>query len=340
MVWDILENILKGHPVMLNRAPTLHRLSIQAFQPKLIEGKAIQLHPLVCSAFNADFDGDQMAVHVPLSNAAVLEAQLLMLSSHNILNPQNGAPMTLPSQDMVLGLYYITKGKNQLKQKPIRGEGKAFYSTEEVIIAYNENRVDLHAHIKVKVPVRTNDGAIVKKLTETTVGRVIFNEFVPKEVGYINALLTKKSLREIIGDIITITNVPKTAKFLDDIKQLGFRTAFRGGLSFSINDLIIPSIKGDVLDQAKGEVDEVWDNYNMGLITNNERYNQIVDIWSRVDTRITETLIRELSTDKQGFNSVYMMLDSGARGSKQQIKQLCGIKRSDGETKKIRFIRK
>lgn len=326
VVWDILENILKGHPVMLNRAPTLHRLSIQAFQPKLIEGKAIQLHPLVCSAFNADFDGDQMAVHVPLSNAAVLEAQLLMLSSHNILNPQNGAPMTLPSQDMVLGLYYITKGKKTTETEIIRGEGKAFYSTEEVIIAYNENRIDLHAHIKVKVPVRTNDGVIALKLTETTVGRVIFNEFVPKEVGYINALLTKKSLREIIGDIITITNVPKTAKFLDDIKQLGFRTAFRGGLSFSINDLIIPSIKGDVLDQAKGEVDEVWDNYNMGLITNNERYNQIVDIWSRVDTRITETLIRELSSDKQGFNSVYMMLDSGARGSKQQIKQLCGIR--------------
>ena len=326
VVWDILENILKGHPIMLNRAPTLHRLSIQAFQPKLIEGKAIQLHPLVCAAFNADFDGDQMAVHVPLSNAAVLEAQLLMLSSHNILNPQNGAPMTLPSQDMVLGLYYITKGKKSTETEVLRGEGKAFYSTEEVIIAYNEQRVDLHAFIKVKVNVRTSDGVIAKKLIETTVGRVIFNEFVPKEVGYINSLLTKKSLREIIGDIITITNVPKTAKFLDDIKTLGFRMAFRGGLSFSINDLIIPSIKGEVLDNAKVEVDEVWDNYNMGLITNNERYNQIVDIWSRVDTRITETLIRELSSDKQGFNSVFMMLDSGARGSKQQIKQLCGIR--------------
>ncbi len=326
VVWDILENILKGHPIMLNRAPTLHRLSIQAFQPKLIEGKAIQLHPLVCAAFNADFDGDQMAVHVPLSNAAVLEAQLLMLSSHNILNPQNGAPMTLPSQDMVLGLYYITKGKKSTATEVLRGEGKAFYSTEEVIIAYNEQRIDLHAFIKVKVNVRTSDGVIAKKLIETTVGRVIFNEFVPKEVGYINSLLTKKSLREIIGDIITITNVPKTAKFLDDIKTLGFRMAFRGGLSFSINDLIIPSIKGEVLDNAKVEVDEVWDNYNMGLITNNERYNQIVDIWSRVDTRITETLIRELSSDKQGFNSVYMMLDSGARGSKQQIKQLCGIR--------------
>ncbi len=326
VVWDILENILKGHPVMLNRAPTLHRLSIQAFQPKLIEGKAIQLHPLVCAAFNADFDGDQMAVHVPLSNAAVLEAQLLMLSSHNILNPQNGAPMTLPSQDMVLGLYYISKGKKTIGDEIVRGEGKAFYSAEEVIIAYNEARVDLHAHIKVKVMVREHDGTLVKKLIETTVGRILFNQFVPKEVGYINALLTKKSLREIIGDIIKITNVPKTAKFLDDIKLLGFRTAFQGGLSFNINDLIIPSIKEEVLDNAKVEVDEVWDNYNMGLITNNERYNQIVDIWSRVDTRITETLIREMSSHKQGFNSVYMMLDSGARGSKQQIKQLCGIR--------------
>jgi DNA-directed RNA polymerase subunit beta' len=326
IVWDILENILKGHPVMLNRAPTLHRLSIQAFQPKLVEGKAIQLHPLVCTAFNADFDGDQMAVHVPLSNAAVLEAQLLMLASHNILNPQNGAPITLPSQDMVLGLYYITKGKKTTDTEKVRGEGKHFYSAEEVIIAYNEKQIDLHAHIKVKVDVRESNGLIKRKLLDTTVGRVIFNQFVPKEVGYINALLTKKNLREIIGDIIQITNVPKTAKFLDDIKLLGFRTAFQGGLSFNINDLIIPSIKEEVLDNAKGEVDEVWDNYNMGLITNNERYNQIVDIWSRVDTRITETLIRELSSDKQGFNSVYMMLDSGARGSKQQIKQLCGIR--------------
>ena len=326
VVWDILENILKGHPVMLNRAPTLHRLSIQAFQPKLIEGKAIQLHPLVTTAFNADFDGDQMAVHVPLSNAAVLEAQLLMLASHNILNPQNGQPITLPSQDMVLGLYYISKGKKSNDKETVKGEGKAFYSTEEVIIAYNEGKVDLHAWIKVKVNIRNNDGLLEHKLIETTVGRVIFNQHVPAEVGFVNALLTKKNLREIIGDIIEITNVPKTAKFLDDIKQLGFRTAFQGGLSFSINDLIIPDIKEELLENAKGEVDEVWDNYNMGLITNNERYNQIVDIWSRVDTRITETLIRELSSDKQGFNSVYMMLDSGARGSKQQIKQLAGIR--------------
>jgi DNA-directed RNA polymerase subunit beta' len=326
IVWDILENILRGHPVMLNRAPTLHRLSIQAFQPKLIEGKAIQLHPLVCTAFNADFDGDQMAVHVPLSSAAILEAQLLMLSSHNILNPQNGTPITLPSQDMVLGLYYITKGKRSTDTEKVKGEGKAFYSSEEVIIAYNENQIDLHAYIKVKVNVRGEGGELQYKLLETTVGRVLFNQHVPVEVGFVNALLTKKSLREIIGDIIKVTNVPKTAKFLDDIKQLGFRMAFRGGLSFNINDLIIPDTKEELLVNAKGEVDEVWENYNMGLITNNERYNQIVDIWSRVDTRITETLIRELSTDKQGFNSVYMMLDSGARGSKQQIKQLAGIR--------------
>jgi DNA-directed RNA polymerase subunit beta' len=325
VIWDILENILKGHPVLLNRAPTLHRLSIQAFQPKLIEGKAIQLHPLVTSAFNADFDGDQMAVHVPLSNAAVLEAQLLMIASHNILNPQNGTPITLPSQDMVLGLYYISKGKRTTDTEKVLGEGKAFYSSEEAIIAYNEGRVDLHAFVKVRSNVREN-GQLVQKLIETTIGRIIFNEFVPKEVGFVNALLTKKNLREIIGDIIQITNVPKTAKFLDDIKQLGFRMAFRGGLSFNINDLIIPEIKQELVDSAHGEVDEVWDNYNMGLITNNERYNQIIDIWSRVDTRVTETLIREMSTDKQGFNSVYMMLDSGARGSKQQVKQLAGIR--------------
>src|SRR5687767_10762761 len=325
IVWDILENILKGHPVMLNRAPTLHRLSIQAFQPKLVEGKAIQLHPLVTTAFNADFDGDQMAVHVPLSNAAVLEAQLLMLASHNILNPQNGTPITLPSQDMVLGLYYISKGRKSTEEVKVKGEGKAFYSEEEVIIAYNEGVIDLHAHIKVKTNVREGE-ELVHKLIDTTVGRVLFNQHVPREVGFINALLTKKNLREIIGDIITITNIPKTVKFLDDIKTLGFRMAFAGGLSFSINDLIIPDIKQELVDNAKGEVEEVWENYNMGLITNNERYNQIVDIWSRVDTRITETLIRELASDKQGFNSVFMMLDSGARGSKQQIKQLAGIR--------------
>lgn len=326
IIWDILENILKGHPIMLNRAPTLHRLSIQAFQPKLIEGKAIQLHPLVTTAFNADFDGDQMAVHVPLSSAAILEAQMLMLSSHNILNPQNGTPITLPSQDMVLGLYYITKGKKSTSEEVIKGEGKTFYSPEEVIIAHNEHMIDLHAAIKVRANIRNNDGTLTNKLIDTTVGRVIFNQHVPKSVGFINALLTKKSLREIIGDIIKWTNIPTTAKFLDDIKQLGFRMAFQGGLSFNINDLIIPESKGTMIDNASSEVDEVWDNYNSGLITNNERYNGIIDIWSRVDTRLTETLIQELAADKQGFNSVYMMLDSGARGSKQQIKQLAGIR--------------
>jgi DNA-directed RNA polymerase subunit beta' len=326
VIWDILENILKGHPVMLNRAPTLHRLSIQAFQPKLVEGKAIQLHPLVTSAFNADFDGDQMAVHVPLSHAAILEAQLLMLSSHNILNPQNGTPITLPSQDMVLGLYYITKGKVTNETETIKGQGKAFYSLDEVVIAYNENQVDLHANIKVRTNVRENNGTIVKKLIDTTVGRVLFNQHVPAAVGFVNALLTKKSLREIIGDIIKITDVPTTAKFLDDIKTLGFRMAFRGGLSFNVNDLVIPALRSELLESAKQEVEEVWENYNMGLITNNERYNQVIDIWGRVDTRITDTLIREMATDKQGFNSVYMMLDSGARGSKTQVKQLVGIR--------------
>jgi DNA-directed RNA polymerase subunit beta' len=325
VIWDILENILKGHPILLNRAPTLHRLSIQAFQPKLVEGKAIQLHPLVTSSFNADFDGDQMAVHVPLSNAAVLEAQLLMLSSHNILNPQNGTPITLPSQDMVLGLYYITKGKKTIGDEIVKGQGMSFYSMDEVIIAYNEGRIDLHANIKVKTNVREN-GQLVKKLIDTTVGRVLFNQHVPVEVGYINALLTKKSLREIIGDIIKITNVPKTAKFLDDIKTLGFRMAFRGGLSFSVNDLIVPEIRNQLLDSAKSEVEEVWESYNMGLITNNERYNQVIDIWGRVDMKITESLIREMTIDKQGFNSVFMMLDSGARGSKTQVKQLVGIR--------------
>ena len=326
VVWDILENILKGHPIMLNRAPTLHRLSIQAFQPKLIEGKAIQLHPLVCSAFNADFDGDQMAVHVPLSNAAIIEAQILMLASHNILNPQNGTPITLPSQDMVLGLYYISKGKKSTETEKVKGENKAYYSAEEVVIAHNEGKADLHAWIKIKAPMRNAEGVLENKFIDTTVGRVIFNQFVPKENGFVNALLTKKSLREIIGEILKNTNIPKTVAFLDDIKTLGFRTAFRGGLSFNIKDLTVPDVKEQLIANAQVEVDEVWENYNMGLITNNERYNQIIDIWSRVDTRVTETLIREMAADKQGFNSVYMMLDSGARGSKQQVKQLAGLR--------------
>ncbi len=326
VVWDILENVLKGHPILLNRAPTLHRLSIQAFQPKLIEGKAIQLHPLVCSAFNADFDGDQMAVHVPLSNAAVVEAQLLMLASHNILNPQNGTPITLPSQDMVLGLYYISKGKKSTETEKVKGENKVYYSAEEVVIANNEGKADLHAWIKVRAGVREADGSIVTKLIDTTVGRVLFNQFVPKENGFVNALLTKKSLREIIGNILKNTTIPKTVAFLDDIKTLGFRTAFRGGLSFNIKDLTVPDVKEQLVANAQVEVDEIWDNYNMGLITNNERYNQVIDVWSRVDTRVTETLIREMAADKQGFNSVYMMLDSGARGSKQQVKQLAGLR--------------
>ncbi|MCF8450675.1 MAG: DNA-directed RNA polymerase subunit beta' [Taibaiella sp.] len=326
VVWDILENVLKGHPILLNRAPTLHRLSIQAFQPKLIEGKAIQLHPLVCSAFNADFDGDQMAVHVPLSSAAIVEAQLLMLASHNILNPQNGTPITLPSQDMVLGLYYISKGKKSTETEKVKGENKVYYSAEEVVIAHNEGHADLHAWIKVRANFRELDGSLTYKLIETTVGRVIFNQFVPKEHGFVNALLTKKSLREIIGQILKNTNIPKTVAFLDDIKTLGFRTAFRGGLSFNIKDLTVPDVKEQLVANAQVEVDEIWDNYNMGLITNNERYNQVIDVWSRVDTRVTETLIREMAADKQGFNSVYMMLDSGARGSKQQVKQLAGLR--------------
>jgi DNA-directed RNA polymerase subunit beta' len=326
IIWDILENILKGHPVLLNRAPSLHRLSIQAFQPKLIEGRAIQLHPLVCAAFNADFDGDQMAIHVPIGHAAILEAQLLMLSSHNILNPQNGLPITLPSQDMVLGLYYMTKEKVSTSTNKVRGEGKVFYNSDEVIIAHNENKVDLHAVIRVKTDVRSAHGKIEPILLKTTVGRVLFNQVVPKEVGFIDALLTKKNLQEIIGNMITWTSTARTVKFLDDIKELGFKMAFRGGLSFSVNDLIIPTRKEELLEEAKREVKEVWESYNVGLLTNNERFNQIVDIWSRADTHITESLIKELANDNQGFNSVYMMLDSGARGSKQQIKQLVGIR--------------
>jgi DNA-directed RNA polymerase subunit beta' len=325
IVWDILENVLKGHPVMLNRAPTLHRLGIQSFQPKLIEGKAIQLHPLVCTAFNADFDGDQMAVHVPLGNAAILEAQMLMLASHNILNPANGAPVTVPSQDMVLGLYYMTKGRKTDEKLKMKGEGLAFYSPEEVIIAYNEKRVDLHSWIRVKVNVREGD-EIVNRLTETTVGRVLFNQVVPKEVGYINELLTKKSLREIISLVLKRCGIAKTAGFLDDIKDMGFKMAFSGGLSFNLNDVMIPVQKAELVAKAHAEVDEVRSNYNMGFITNNERYNQIIDIWTRANSRISENLMKQLSSDRQGFNAVYMMLDSGARGSKEQIRQLGGMR--------------
>ena len=325
IVWDILENILKGHPVLLNRAPTLHRLGIQAFQPKLIEGKAIQLHPLTCTAFNADFDGDQMAVHVPLGHAAILEAQLLMLASHNILNPANGAPVAVPSQDMVLGLYYMTKGKKNTKEDVVKGEGLSFYSPEETIIAYNEKRVDLHAWVKVRLEVKEGD-KLVNKLVETTVGRILFNQVVPKEVGFINELLTKKSLRDIIGNIVKETGMAKTAKFLDEMKTLGFMSAFRGCLSFNLGDVMVPEDKGKMIADANTQIDEVVANYNMGFITNNERYNQVIDIWTHTNSRITAKVLNTLTTDRQGFNPVYMMLDSGARGSKEQIRQLGGMR--------------
>src|SRR6056297_115936 len=325
VVWDILENVLKGHPVMLNRAPTLHRLGIQAFQPKLIEGKAIQLHPLACTAFNADFDGDQMAVHLPLGNAAILEAQILMLASHNILNPANGAPITVPSQDMVLGLYYITKARKSLEDDPVKGEGLVFYSPEEVTIAYNEEKVDLHAVIKVRIPKKGVENGETEMI-ETTVGRVIFNQYVPDEIGYINDLLTKKSLRDIIGRVLKATGTAVTAQFLDDIKNLGYSTAFRGGLSFNLDDVIIPNEKEEYVREGYEQVDEVIASYNMGVITNNERYNQIIDVWTHTNAKLTQTLMKQLSSDKQGFNPVYMMLDSGARGSKEQIRQLSGMR--------------
>ncbi len=325
VVWDILESILKGHPVLLNRAPTLHRLGIQAFQPKLVEGKAIQLHPLVCTAFNADFDGDQMAVHLPLGHAAVLEAQILMLASHNILNPANGAPITVPSQDMVLGLYYITKARKSTEEHVVKGEGMKFYSPEEVIIAYNEKRADLHAIINVMIDT-FEDNKPVKKMIETTVGRVIFNQIVPKEYGYINQLLTKKSLRDIIGFILKKTGTAITTEFLDNIKDLGFHMAYKGGLSFNLGNVLIPEIKEVLVKKANEEVDEVVNNYNMGFITNNERYNQIIDIWTHTNSHLTNTLMKELSQNDQGFNPVYMMLDSGARGSKEQIRQLSGMR--------------
>tara|TARA_Y100001978_G_scaffold101006_1_gene90398 strand:+ start:6 stop:3350 length:3345 start_codon:yes stop_codon:yes gene_type:complete len=326
VVWDILENVLKGHPVLLNRAPTLHRLGIQAFQPKLIEGKAIRLHPLVTTAFNADFDGDQMAVHVPLGNAAILEAQMLMLASHNILNPANGAPIAVPSQDMVLGLYYITKGKKSLKDDVVKGEGSIFYSPEEVIIAHNEGKLDLHATIKVKTFDLNDLGESELKLIDTTCGRVIFNEKVPQEVGFINEVLTKKALRDIIGLVLKVCGTSRTAQFLDEIKGLGYMMAFKGGLSFNLDDIIIPKEKVSLVDKAENDVKEVMMNYNMGLITNNERYNQIIDIWTHTNSRLTHTLMDQLKSDRQGFNSIYMMFDSGARGSKEQIRQLSGMR--------------
>jgi DNA-directed RNA polymerase subunit beta' len=321
VVWDILENVMKGHPVMLNRAPTLHRLSIQAFQPRLIEGKAIRLHPLVCTGFNADFDGDQMAVHLPLGNAAILEAQILMLSSHNLLNPSNGAPITVPSQDMVLGLYYMTKPRPGAK-----GEGLKFYSPEEVIIAYNERQVDLHAIVECKVADLDENGNHIVHMKKTTVGRILFNEHVPTEAGYIDQLLTKKALRDIIAFILKRTNNAVTAKFLDDIKDLGYKMAYRGGLSFNLYDVIVPENKNELVEEGYAEVEEIMMNYNMGFITNNERYNQVIDTWTHVNAKLTQSVMKTLINDRQGFNPVYMMLDSGARGSKEQIRQLSGMR--------------
>ena len=322
VVWDILEHVMKGHPVLLNRAPTLHRLGIQAFQPKMIEGKAIQLHPLACTAFNADFDGDQMAVHLPLGNEAILEAQMLMLGAHNILNPANGAPITVPSQDMVLGLYYITK-----LRKGDKGEGLKFYGPEEAEIAYNEGRVTLHAPVSVVVDDIDENGNPIKHLVEnTSVGRVLVNQFVPKEIGYVNEILSKKSLRTIISKVIKKCGIPRSAQFLDDIKNLGYRMAFQGGLSFNLGDVIIPAEKEAIVQEGYDQVEEVMNNYSMGFITNTERYNQIIDIWTHVNAKLTSVLMKQMTEANQGFNSVFMMLDSGARGSKDQIRQLAGMR--------------
>ena len=321
VIWDILENVMKGHPVLLNRAPTLHRLGIQAFQPKMIEGKAIQLHPLACTAFNADFDGDQMAVHLPLGNAAILEAQLLMLGSHNILNPANGTPITVPSQDMVLGLYYITKIRPGVK-----GEGMSFYGPEEVIIALNEKAIDIHAKINVRLPKDKLNPEAGTHMVETTPGRIIVNQLAPSRVPYINEVLGKKSLRKIISNVIKYTGVARTAQFLDDIKDLGYTMAFKGGLSFNLGDVIIPEEKRGLIENGYNTVESIKANFAMGFITNNERYNKVIDLWSSIDNQITGIVEQQISSDQQGFNPVYMMLDSGARGSTAQIKQLCGMR--------------
>ena len=321
VIWDILENVIKGHPVLMNRAPTLHRLGIQAFQPKLIEGKAMQLHPLSCTAFNADFDGDQMAVHLPLGNAAILEAQMLMLGSHNVLNPANGAPITVPSQDMVLGLYYITKPKPGAK-----GEGLVFYGPEEAIIAYNEGRAELHAKVRCVVDDIDAEGNPIRDLKETTIGRIMFNQVVPKEVGYINELLTKRSLRDIIAVVMKKAGADKVANFLDDIKAMGYRMAFQGGLSFNLDAVIIPEEKAALVQKGYEMADDIAESYNMGLITNNERYNQVIDVWTKINNELTKAVTKTLTEDMDGFNPVYMMLDSGARGSKEQIRQLSGMR--------------
>ena len=321
MIWEILENVMKGHPVLLNRAPTLHRLGIQAFQPKMIEGKAIQLHPLACTAFNADFDGDQMAVHLPLGNAAIMEAQLLMLGSHNILNPANGTPITVPSQDMVLGLYYITKLRDGAK-----GEGLKFYGPEEVIIALNEKAIDIHAKIWVRLPKDKMDLSKGTEMVETSAGRIIVNQYVPQEVPYVNEVLGKKSLRNIISVVIKNTGVSRTSQFLEDIKNLGYRKAFEGGLSFNLGDVLVPEEKTQLIEDAYKTVEDIKANFQMGLITNNERYNKVIDLWSGIDNKISKIVEKQISSDQQGFNPVYMMLDSGARGSAAQSKQLCGMR--------------
>ncbi len=321
IIWDILEYVMKGHPVLLNRAPTLHRLGIQAFQPKMIEGKAIQLHPLACTAFNADFDGDQMAVHLPLSNEAILEAQILMLQSHNILNPANGTPITVPSQDMVLGLYYITKLRPGAK-----GAGLKFYGPEEAIIAYNEKRVDVHAPVFVIVDDKLEDGTIGKRMVETSVGRVIANEIIPVEVGFFNDVISKKTLRGIITDVIKTVGVARACDFLDGIKNLGYRLAYEGGLSFNLGDIIIPKEKEELIRKGNEEVERISGEYGMGFITDKERHNQVIDIWTHVNNDLSKALLKTMKEADQGFNAVYMMLDSGARGSAGQISQLSGMR--------------
>lgn len=334
VVWDILENVMKGHPVLLNRAPTLHRLSIQAFQPKLIEGKAIQLHPLVCSAFNADFDGDQMAVHVPLSHEAIAEASLLMLASHNILNSANGTPLAVPTKDMILGLYYLTKGKKGVNEQPIPGEGMTFYSPQEVIIGIDAGKVSIHAAIKVRLKQQDAQGNTKEQLVETIAGRVVFNQYVPEELGYINELLTSKKLQLITNQVYRLVGTARATQFLDDVKALGFKYVYKAGVSFALDDIKVPAIKYELIQQAQKDVNAVQDNYLMGLITDNERYNQIIDIWTRVNTQVTVFLMQELEADKQGFNSVFMMMHSGARGSREQVRQLGGMRGLMGKPQK------
>ena len=321
VIWDILENVMKGHPVLLNRAPTLHRLSVMAFQPKMIEGKAIQLHPLACTPFNADFDGDQMAVHLPLSNEAVLEAQVLMLQSHNILNPANGAPVTVPSQDMVLGLYYITKIRPGAK-----GEGQTFYGPEEAIIALNEKCVDEHAQVKCVVDDIDEKGNPIRHIVETTVGRVIVNEIIPKEIGFFNGVISKKTLRKLIADVIKHVGMDRACSFLDGVKNLGYRMSYLAGLSFNLDDIIVPKEKAEIVKRGQDEVDEVKANFDMGLITDKERYNEVINAWTHVNNDLKKAVMKHMTEADQGFNAVFMMLDSGARGSADQIAQLAGMR--------------